>query len=201
MRSADNAYHCLTRITNQYRGRRTYMYPTVVADPPWTPVLGSSWATATTDKARPQKHYKTATLDEIVNHCPPTPAKAHLWLWVLPQHIDWGYTVARAWGFEPAQTITWCKPGLGVGRFQSNTEHILVCRKGSRAGNAFGPTRGTWFGWPRGRHSAKPDAFYDLVKQCSPGPYLEMYARTAREGWDAWGNEAPNPITTWEPLS
>ena len=170
-------------------------YATVVADPPWRPALGSTWKTATTDKARPQKHYTTATLDEIISHQPPTLGKAHLWLWVLPQHIDWGYTVARAWGFEPQQTITWAKPGLGVGRFQCNTEHVLVCRKGNRAGNPFGATRGTWFDWPRGRHSAKPDAFYDLVEQCSPGPYLEMYSRTPRIGWDAWGNEATNPVS------
>ena len=96
-------------------------YSTVVADPPWTHALGSTWATATTDKARPQKHYQTATLDEIISHQPPTAKQAHLWLWVLPQHIDWGYTVARAWGFEPQQTVTWAKPGLGVGRFQCNT--------------------------------------------------------------------------------
>lgn len=68
---------------------------------------------------------------------------AHLWLWVLSQHIDWGYMVARAWGFEPLQTLTWCKPGLGVGRFQCNTEHVLLCRKGGRHGNPFGPTNGT----------------------------------------------------------
>jgi len=170
-------------------------YSTVIADPPWSPALGSTWATAATDKARPQKHYSTATLDEIISHKPETAPKAHLWLWVLSQHVDWGYTVARAWGFEPAQMVTWAKPGLGVGRFQSNTEHVLVCRKGSRHGNPFGATGGTWFNWPRGRHSEKPDAFYDLVEQCSPGPYLEMYARRSREGWDAWGDEAPERIS------
>ena len=48
----------------------------------------------------------------------------------------------------------------------------------------------TWFTWPRGRHSAKPDAFLDLVEQVSPGPYLELFARRNRLGWDTWGNEA-----------
>lgn len=169
-------------------------YSTVVADPPWSPSLGSTWATATTDKARPQKHYGTLSLEEIKALAPPVAKQAHLWLWVLSQHIDWGYDVARAWGFEPQQTITWAKPGLGVGRFQSNTEHVLVCRKGSRHGNPFGASGGTWFNWPRGRHSEKPDEFYDLVQRVSPGPYLEMYARTPRPGWAAWGNEIVSDI-------
>ncbi len=42
----------------------------------------------------------------------------------------------------------------------------------------------------RGGHSAKPDAFADLIEQVSPGPYLEMFARRQRLGWDTWGDEA-----------
>jgi hypothetical protein len=48
----------------------------------------------------------------------------------------------------------------------------------------------SWFNWPRGAHSAKPEAFLDHVEQVSPGPYLEMFARRARFGWDYWGNES-----------
>lgn len=164
-------------------------YGTIVADPPWEPALGASWATRFTDKARPQKHYEVMSINEIKGLNPPSAKQSHLWLWVLNQHVDWGYEVARAWGFEPQQMITWCKPGVGTGRFQCNTESVLVCRKGSRHGNPFGSTGGTWFQWPRGRHSQKPDAFYDLVENVSPGPYLEMFARDRRFGWDAWGNE------------
>ena len=47
-----------------------------------------------------------------------------------------------------------------------------------------------WFQWPRGAHSAKPEAFLDIVEQVSPGPYLEMFARRARFGWDYWGDES-----------
>lgn len=168
-------------------------FRTVVADPPWTPSLGSTWATRFTDKARPQKHYQTLTLEQIIAHKPDTEDQAHLWIWVLNQHVDWGYAVARAWGFEPQQMITWAKPGLGAGRFQCNTESVLVCRKGSRHGNPFGMTGGTWFNWPKGRHSEKPEPFYDLVERVSPGPYLEMYARQTRLGWSAFGDEvSPN---------
>jgi N6-adenosine-specific RNA methylase IME4 len=165
-------------------------YRTIVADPPWTPELGATWQTRFHDKARPQKHYATMTLDEITALRVPAESQAHLWLWALPQHLDWGFEVARSWGFKVATTLTWKKPGLGVGQFQSNTEHIILARVGSRHGNPFGATGGTCFEWPRGRHSEKPDAFYDLVEQVSPGPYLELFARRQRLGWDTWGNEA-----------
>lgn len=173
---------------------RPELYRTVVADPPWEPSLGATWATRFTDKARPQKHYPVMPLEDIKRLPVPAAPQAHLWLWVLNQHVDWGHEVARAWGFEPQQIITWAKPGLGTGRFQCNTEHILLCRKGTRHGNPFGPTGGTWFNWPRGRHSEKPGAFYDLVERVSPGPYLEMFARDTRLGWSAWGNEVPDLV-------
>lgn len=165
-------------------------YRTVVADPPWTPELGKTWATRFSDKGRPQKHYETMTLDDICALAVPVAEQSHLWLWALPQHLDWGFAVVRAWGFEVVTTLTWKKPGLGVGRFQCNTEHILLARKGSRHGNPFEATGGTCFEWPRGAHSEKPDAFFDLVERVSPGPYLEMFSRSSRFGWDCWGDEA-----------
>lgn len=170
-------------------------FRTIVADPPWRQALGGSWK-ARKDKARPQNKYPTMDLDAIKALKVPSAKKAHLYLWVVSQHIDWGYDVARAWGFEPIITLTWAKPGLGCGRFQCNTEHVLVCRKGSRHGNPFGSggrhapaTHGTHFAWPKRKHSQKPDEFFDLVEQVSPGPYLEMFARVKRPGWSVWGNE------------
>jgi N6-adenosine-specific RNA methylase IME4 len=164
-------------------------YRTVVADPPWDVALGATWKTRFTDKARPQKHYPTLSIERIAAMKPDTEPKAHLYLWVVNQHVDWGYIVARSWGFEVWNMLTWAKPGLGVGRFQCNTEHVLVCRKGPRHGNPWGQSGGTWFTWTRGRHSEKPEAFYSLVQSMSPGPYLEMFARDRRLGWDAVGNE------------
>lgn len=49
-------------------------------------------------------------------------------------------------------------------------------------------TDGSWFVAPRGVHSEKPPLFLDLVEQMSPGPYVELFARAARLGWDSWGN-------------
>jgi len=42
---------------------------------------------------------------------------------------------------------------------------------------------------PRGRHSAKPERIYQIIEQSSPGPYLELFARSKRPGWTSWGNE------------
>lgn len=164
-------------------------YKCVVSDPPWTPSLGESWNTRFTDKARPQKHYETMSVADICDMKPQFTKQCHLWLWVINQHVDWGYQVAAAWGFDVWQMLTWCKPGMGTGQFQSNTEHVLVCRCGPRHGNPFGKTGGTWFQWPRGRHSEKPQQFFSLVESASPGPYMEMFARKRRLGWDSWGNE------------
>jgi N6-adenosine-specific RNA methylase IME4 len=180
--------------------RNAVSYRTIVADPPWTPNLGGTWG-ARVDKARPQKFYETMAVAEIAALKVPSAEQAHLYLWCLTQHVDWGYEVARSWGFEPATMLTWCKPTLGVGRFRCNTEHVIVARKGSRHGNPFGEggrhaqaTDGTWFTWPRGKHSEKPDDFYALVEHLSPSPRLEMFARREREGWHVWGHEVTSDV-------
>lgn len=69
----------------------------------------------------------------------------------------------------------------------------LTARLGWEADFADGPLHRwdtTWFEWPRRDHSAKPDAFLDLVEQTSPGPYFEIFARRARLGWDYWGDQS-----------
>lgn len=178
-------------------------YRTIVADPPWTPDLGGTWG-ARVDKGRPQRFYDVMELHDILTLDVESLAapQAHLYLWATTAHVDWGYQVARAWGFEPVTMLTWCKPGLGVGRFRCNTEHVIVARRGSRHGNPFGQggrhqqaTNGTWFEWSRGRHSQKPAEFYDLVERLSPAPRLELFARERRLGWHAWGNEIESDVT------
>jgi N6-adenosine-specific RNA methylase IME4 len=165
---------------------------TIVADPPWRPKLHANTIGRAVGpyRAGPQRYYKLMDVNSIAALRPSCAGKAHLYLWVINQHIDWGYIVARAWGFEPQQMITWAKPGRGTGRFQCNSESVLICRKGGPAGNAFGATGGTWFCWPRPRrHSEKPSQFFDLVEHSSPGPYLEMFARMRRAGWQSMGDQ------------
>ncbi len=171
----------------------------VSADPPWPGPVGDWRSKPLTVRAHslekfgrkaPTNVYPLMSLEEIAAVAPVTASLAHLWLWCLPQHVDWWYATARAWGFAPVHLIAWAKPGFGTGGFQANTEYILLARKGGPTGNPFGRMPGTHYSWPRtNRHSAKPKEFYQLVESVSPGPYLEMFARQPRDGWDVWGNE------------
>jgi len=165
------------------------VYKTVVIDPPWNPKQGSTWKTRFTDKARPQKHYNTMVIEELKKIELPVGKQAHVYIWAINQHLDWAYELADHWGLNVIQLFTWCKNGLGVGRFQCNSEQILVCRKGTRHGNPFGSSGGTWFEWNRGKHSEKPDEFYKLIEEISPSPRIDIFARKTRVGWDVFGDE------------
>lgn len=138
------------------------------------------------------------TLDEI--KCLPVAthaeADAHLYLWTTNRYLRESYSVAEAWGFTPSTVLTWCKPanqGLFGGAFLSNVEFVLFARRGNLPHKTKAGSR--WFTWARGAHSAKPEGFLDLVESVSPGPYLEMFARRNRLGWDTWGNECIESIT------
>ena len=148
-----------------------------------------------------EAHYQTLSMREIAA----LPVRnladenAHLFLWVTVPRLygdrgDRSFTpvdVMEAWGFEFKTMLTWVKsgsPGMGW-YFRGQTEHILFGVEGHlpilpaiRQPN--------YLVAPRSGHSGKPDAFGDLVEQVSPGPYLELFARRQRLGWDTWGNEA-----------
>jgi N6-adenosine-specific RNA methylase IME4 len=118
---------------------------------------------------------------------------AHLYLWTTQRYLWDARRVVDAWGFTPSCTLVWCKPAAGVhgGAFVANVEFVIFCRRGSLAHKE--RVLGQWFQWKRpgvGFHSRKPEAFLDLVEQVSPGPYLELFARRQRLGWDTWGDEA-----------
>jgi len=87
--------------------------------------------------------------------------------------------------------LTWHKLGpIGLGYyFRGETEHILFGVRG-RAPLADKSAR-NHFAVTKGRHSAKPDRFYEIVERVSPEPRLELFARRRRVGWDVWGDEAP----------
>jgi N6-adenosine-specific RNA methylase IME4 len=117
----------------------------------------------------------------------------HLYLWITNRSLltGKGWRLCEAWGFRPITVITWCKPSIGVGNyFRNNTEHLVFAVRGQQ------PLKradvGTWFEAPRGPlgHSSKPLHAYALIESCSPGPYLDMFARTPRDGWVLWGAEA-----------
>lgn len=163
-------------------------YRTIVADPPWR------FSNAAT-KADARKKYSTVAVEDLCALPVDSIAdsNAHLWLWAVNGLMEEAYRVVRAWGFAPVTLVTWCKLGPGVGHYlRNNTEHIIFASRGTPMTPEAKPL-GTWFVWPRGAHSVKPGGAGDLIEQVSPGPYVELFARQPRLGWDSWGYgvEAP----------
>ena len=185
-------------------------YRTIVADPPWPIGDLPAWFKEERRSGREREvgynptPYGTLSVNEIAAlpvknlaegdkwHVDGARGGCNLFLWTTTEFLCAAHDVARAWRFVPKSVLVWCKdhrPGGLGGTFKANVEFVLVARRGSpprATGSA--PTR--WFTWPVGRHSQKPEAFFDLVEQVSPGPYLELFARRQRLGWDTWGNEA-----------
>ena len=161
------------------------VFRTIVADPPW------QYDQPGVTKADSRRFYPTLTVEEIASLPVARLADedAHLWLWTTNALMEKAYGVVRAWGFSPLTLVTWCKPGPGVGHYvRNNTEHAILARRG-RALTPAGKPLSSWYVWPRREHSRKPDEFFSLVEQVSPGPYLELFARRERPGWTPWGDE------------
>lgn len=171
-------------------------YSTIVADPPWPIALSPTGGRKQrTRRGQPAKMtfapYSTMTIQEIAEMGVEELAAgggAHLYLWAVARYLRQAYDVAAEWGFRVTQVLTWAKTPYGFGpggAYANTTEFILFCRRGQLAATA--RESSTWWNWPRRDHSVKPAAFYDLVERVSPGPYLELFARQPRLGWDSWG--------------
>ena len=176
-------------------------YRTILADPPWR-------FANRTGKVAPEHRrldrYSTMDLEAIKSmNVSETAAKdAHLYLWVPNALLPEGLGVMEAWGFRYVSNVVWAKrrkdggpDGRGVGfYFRNVTELILFGVRGSM--RTLDPARSTvnMIETRKREHSRKPDEQYDLIEACSPGPRLELFARYARPGWDAWGNESAEDI-------
>jgi N6-adenosine-specific RNA methylase IME4 len=121
----------------------------------------------------------------------PDPDGCHLYLWVTNNFLKDGLAVMDALDFRFITMRTWAKDRIGLGQYwRGQTEHVLFGVMGKLP--AAVRTESTLIGKglvKRGRHSAKPQVFFDEVERVSPGPRLELFARQPREGWTVWGNE------------
>jgi N6-adenosine-specific RNA methylase IME4 len=162
-------------------------FPTIVLDPPWD--WGDEGDADQLGRARPT--YDTMPLADIAALPVGDLAEpnAHIYLWITNRSLPKGFDLLDAWGFRYITALTWCKPSIGMGNYyRGSTEQVLFGVRGSLS--LLRRDVGTWFSAPRGnRHSAKPDEFYETVETCSPGPWLEMFARKQRPGWQVWGAE------------
>jgi len=132
---------------------------------------------------------------------------AHLYLWCPNALLPEGLAVLEAWGFRYKSNLVWHKvrkdggsDGRGVGfYFRNVTELILFGVRGKNARTlAPGRRQVNLFGTRKREHSRKPDEQYDIIEACSPGPFLELFARGTRKGWVTWGDQADDGYEpTW----
>jgi N6-adenosine-specific RNA methylase IME4 len=175
-------------------------YATIVADPPWDHSDGTGKGYGLTNPHRKlvtKLSYGVMALDDVMA-LPVSDiaaSDAHLYLWTTNRFLRGAYDVAEAWGFRVSKPLVWCKEPKGFfgPPFTSSVEFCLFCRRGSL--KTLTRVDRQWWTWPRGAHSVKPGGFMDIVEQVSPGPYVELFARQPRLGWDAWGYgyETPRP--------
>ncbi|MGH9487209.1 MAG: MT-A70 family methyltransferase [Terriglobales bacterium] len=168
----------------------------ILIDPPWR-------FTNRTGKVAPEhrrlRRYATLTLSEIA--ALPVAGLAapgcHLYLWspnaLLPEALQ----VMQAWGFRYKTNLVWYKirkdggpDGRGVGfYFRNVTELLLFGIRGRQRTLAPGRRQVNLLLSRKEEHSKKPDAIYDLIERCSPGPYCELFSRRRMPGWTQWGDE------------
>ena len=184
-------------------GRR---FGAILADPPWQ-------FQNRTGKVAPEhrrlSRYSTMTLDEIkslpvVNVAAPV---CHLYMWVPNALLPDGLEVMKHWGFHYKSNIVWHKirkdggsDGRGVGfYFRNVTEILLFGIRGKHARTLHpGRTQVNYLSSRKREHSRKPDEQYGLIESCSPGPFLELFARGTRDSWCTWGHEANEYSPTWD---
>ncbi|MDO8716768.1 MAG: MT-A70 family methyltransferase [Dehalococcoidales bacterium] len=171
-------------------------FRTVYADPPWPEIGGGVIVRGA------QAHYALMKVPDIAAMGSEVRRvalpDAHLYLWVTNNYLHDGLHVMEAWGFRYVTTISWAKDRFGLGQyFRGMTEHCLFGVRGMVPYKVLDGKRQqgtTLLNAPRQEHSAKPLSMYEKIEKVSTGPYLELFSRQQRQGWQSWGNEsAPRP--------
>ncbi len=190
--------HPLTTFLEEKR------FGTILADPPWR-------FANRTGKIAPEhrrlSRYDTLTIPQIaaIPVAEHTIDVAHCYLWVPNALMPEGLRVLEAWGFQYKTNLIWHKirkdggsDGRGVGfYFRNVTEMILFGVRGKNA-RTLDPGRRqvNLFATRKREHSRKPDELYEIIENCSRGPYLELFSRGVRDNWTVWGDQA---VSGYEP--
>lgn len=176
-------------------------FSTILADPPWR-------FQNRTGKVAPEhrrlNRYATMSIDEICGLPVVERAadNAHLYLWVPNALLPWGLQVIDAWGFRYVSNIVWYKTrkdggpdGRGCGfYFRNVTELLLFGVRGRMRTLAPGRRQTNIIVEAKRDHSRKPPTAHRIIEACSPGPFLELFAREPVAGWRVWGNEVQQPV-------
>jgi len=176
-------------------------YRTIYLDPPWAEVGGGKICRGA------QAHYPLMKTSEIIKLCrdvlrDKVDTNAHMYLWVTNNFLPDGLEVMKALGFVYKTCITWNKRdeygngNIGLGQYYRGVSElclfgvkgVLPYRTDTETGKRLQGI--TAFYAPRQEHSRKPDFMYEMIEKVSYPPYIELFARGKRRGWDVWGNEA-----------
>jgi N6-adenosine-specific RNA methylase IME4 len=176
-------------------------FGTVLADPPWR-FQNRSGKVAPEHKRLSRydtmdwKDIAALPVDELMA------AQSHCYLWVPNALLAEGLHVLEDWGFTYKANLVWAKrrkdggpDGRGVGfYFRNTTELVLFGTRGKLRTLAPARRQVNIMETRKREHSRKPDEQYPIIESCSPGPYLELFARYPHPGWQAWGAEAAGDV-------
>lgn len=177
----------------------TKKYKTIYADPPWQICTGGKggWGT-------PQNHYAVMPVAQIAKELEwvkdVTDDQCHLYMWVVGNKIEDALLLIKQLGFTYITNLCWVKDRIGMGQyFRGQHELLFFCRKGKPLPYKYVDgkkvTVSSVVVHERTEHSRKPHKFYEIIESVSYGPYLELFARNTRDGWDSWGNEVESSVT------
>ena len=179
-------------------------YGTILADPPWQ---FSNRTGKMAPEHRRLSRYPTLRLQAIkaIPVAAVAAAQSHLYLWVTNALLREGLEVMEAWGFQYKTNLIWHKirkdggpDGRGVGfYFRNTTEMVLFGVRGQLRTLTSGRTQVNIIKTQKREHSRKPDELYAIIEACSPGPFLELFARGQRADWEQWGNEVVDYAPAW----
>jgi N6-adenosine-specific RNA methylase IME4 len=188
----------------EFRKQVTGAYGTILADPPWQ-FMNRTGKMA--PEHRRLARYTTLKLEEIlaIPVAEVAAPESHLYLWVPNALLAEGMAVLNGWGFTYKTNLIWYKvrqdggpDGRGVGfYFRNVTEMVLFGVKGRFRTLPPGRRQVNIMTSRKREHSRKPDELYNIIEQCSPGPYLELFARGRKPGWSQWGNETDEYEPKW----
>ena len=170
----------------------TQKYSVIVADPPWRYGFSESGG------RKIENQYPTMDLESIkaLDIASIADDRCVLYLWSTAPKIDEGLDVLNAWGFKFTSSAVWVKDKIGMGYwFRGQHELILVGKRGDVPPPIPQDRRSSVFQGPRGDHSVKPECFMEYLDEIYPNrAKIELFSRSARPGWDSWGNESGGDI-------
>ena len=166
-------------------------YRTIVADPPWRRPNSAAFSQIPQLEADTAGPYSMMAVEDIaaIDVRSFYFKLANLFLWVPARHLDWGNDVAKAWGFVPLAVLNCMVTDSQARRTGSLPEHVMICRSEANPDYALAEIGKTRYHWQSGDSNSRPEEFYELVMSKSQGPYIELFPRAPRKGWDSCGGK------------